>query len=81
MTVPQGKQTVTDDEIVETMAGHDDPAFTTSELAGIFEMTTEGIRRRLKKLAEEEVVNYKKPTARTVIWWVYSDSSEDELRK
>ena len=81
MTVPQGKQTVQDHEIVKTMAGHEDPAFTTSELADMFGMTTEGIRRRLKKLAESGAVKYKKPTARTVIWWVYSDASEDELRK
>ena len=81
MTVPQGKQTVTDDEIIETMRGHEDPAFTTAELAGLFDMTTEGIRGRLNDLARSGDVDYKKPTSRTVIWWVYSDESVDELSK
>ena len=81
MTVPQGKQTVTDDEIIETIASHPDPAFTTSELAEIFDMSTEGVRGRLNKLAEEGKIAKKKPTTRTVIWWVHSDESEDLLSK
>ena len=81
MTVPQGKQTVTDDEIIETMASHQDPAFTTAELASMFNMSAEGIRGRLKDLVESGDVDNKKPTSRTVIWWVYCDSSEDELSK
>ena len=76
MTVPQGKQTVSDDEIVETMASLPDPAFTTGELAKIFDMTVEGIRRRLNSLHDESKVCRKKPTSRTVIWWVQSDESD-----
>jgi hypothetical protein len=70
MDVPQGKMTVTDDEIVETMRSHPDPAFTTQELAGIVGMTPEGVRGRLATLAERGRVHRKKPTERTVIWWV-----------
>lgn len=81
MTVPQGKQTVTDDEIVQTMAEHPDPVFTTAELADIFEMSSEGIRGRLNALEEQGCVCRKKPTARTVMWWVHSDESESELSK
>lgn len=74
--VPQGKQTVSDGEIVAAMSRHPDPAFTTSELAGMFDMTAEGIRRRLESLRERNEVYKKKPTERTVIWWVPADQSE-----
>lgn len=78
MTVAQGKQTVTDDEIVETMAAHPDPAFTTGELGEVFGMSAEGIRGRLKDIDE---VKSKKPTSRTVLWWVCYDESESMLSK
>lgn len=81
MTVPQGKQTVTDDEIIETMSSHPDPAFTTAELAEIFEMHAEGVRGRLNSLYESGEIARKKPTSRTVIWWVYSDESDAPLSK
>lgn len=81
MDVPQGKQTVTDDDIIETMRSHCDPAFTTAELAELFDMTTEGIRRRLEKLRKEEQLYKKKPTKRTVIWWIEEDQSDVVLSK
>lgn len=81
MDVPQGKQTVTDNEIVETMNAHPDPAFTTGELAEMFGMTVEGIRHRLESLHDEGRIYRKKPTPRTVIWWVESDYSEAVLSK
>lgn len=81
MTVPQGKQTVTDAEIVDEMKSRPDPAFTTAELADIFNMTSEGIRGRLNDLRENGDVYRKKPTTRTIIWWVQSDESEDWLSK
>jgi len=76
MDVTQGKRTVTDDEIVRTMREHSDPAFTTGELADIFEMTSEGVRGRLEDLHKEGRVYKKKPTPRTVIWWVEEDYSD-----
>lgn len=72
MNVPQGKQTVSDAEIVDTMEEHPDPAFITKELAEMFGMSTEGVRGRLAKLESEGAVHKKKPTKRTVIWWVQS---------
>ena len=71
----QGKQTVTDEEITEAMRQAHAPAFTTGELAEQLGMTTEGMRRRLKKLHDEGLVNCKKPGSRTVIWWVKGDQS------
>jgi transcription initiation factor IIE alpha subunit len=66
----QGKQTVTDEEITAVMRKSQDPAFTTSELAERLEMSTEGVRRRLNKLREDGRVHRKKPSSRTVIWWI-----------
>jgi hypothetical protein len=36
----------------------------------MFGMTSEGIRGRLESLQEEGRIYKKKPTERTVIWWV-----------
>ena len=77
--VPQGKRTVSDDEIVRRMREHPDPAFTTSELAGMFDMSTEGIRGRLEKLQEDHRVEKKKPASRTVIWWAQEDRRQFEF--
>jgi predicted ArsR family transcriptional regulator len=68
--MPQGEVTVVDEEIINAMRERDGPAFTTAEIASWFDMTTEGIRRRLNELAEEGAVEYKKPTTRTVLWWL-----------
>ena len=71
----QGKQTITDDEIVGEMRSAADPAFTTSELAAVFGLTTEGIRGRLKQLEQGDRIQSKKPSSRTVIWWVEENQS------
>jgi len=71
--VPQGKQTVSDDEIVRRLREHPDPAFTTSEIGDMFEMSTEGIRGRLADLEDRGLLCRKKPTSRTVVWWVPED--------
>lgn len=66
----QGKRTVSDEEIINEMKTGTDPAFTTSELAEKFGMTTEGIRGRLKQLESQNQIQSKKPSSRTVLWWV-----------
>mgnify|MGYP001120388496 FL=1 len=71
----QGKRTITDDEIVNEMRTASDPAFTTSELAEKFGMTTEGIRGRLKQLENQSRIRCKKPSSRSVIWWVETSQS------
>lgn len=72
----QGKRTVSDDEIIEKMNERADPAFTTNELADIFDMSAEGIRNRLKKLHKNGRVYRKKTGARTVLWWTENDQRE-----
>jgi predicted transcriptional regulator len=67
--MPQGRMTVTDDEIVEEMRRRDDPAFITKEIASWFDMGTEGMRNRLKSLADQGRIRAKKPSSRTQIWW------------
>jgi len=67
--MPQGRRTVSDDEIIEHMRTADDPAFTTKEVAAAFDMGTEGMRGRLNQLADEGRIHRKKPSSRTVIWW------------
>ena len=66
----QGQRTVTDEEIMREMRVSRSPAFTTAELAERFDMSTEGIRNRLKKLRDEDQIKSKQPGSRTVIWWV-----------
>lgn len=68
--------TVEDDQIVEAMKEADDPAFITSELAEMFDMTTEGIRRRLETLEDSGRIYKKKPGTRTVIWWAKPDNDQ-----
>lgn len=74
--VPQGKQTVNDSEILEYMRSDSDPAYSTSELADQFGMSTEGMRVRLEDLRTEALIHKKKPTERTVLWWSHEDESE-----
>jgi predicted HTH transcriptional regulator len=81
MDMPQGKQTVSDEEIITIISQHPDPAFTTGELAELFGMSTEGIRGRLSKLQDKGLISKKKPTNRTVIWWSLSDEQTYELSK
>jgi predicted ArsR family transcriptional regulator len=71
--MPQGKETVSDKEIIEFMRSDQDPAYTTSELADHFEMSSEGIRGRLEDLEKRGRIFKKKPSSRTVIWWSDSD--------
>jgi len=74
--VPQGKRTVSDQEIIDKMRESEDPAFTTPELAEMFELSKEGIRNRLQDLYDQGRIRKKKPSKRTVIWWTYDDESE-----
>lgn len=74
--VPQGKRTVSDDEITRKLREHPDPAFTTSEVADMLDMSTEGARGRLGDLFNEDEICRKKPTTRTVVWWVPEDQRE-----
>lgn len=69
LVMPQGKMTVPDDEIVRAMVERGDPAYTTSEIADMVGMTSEGVRNRLSDLESEGRIKSKKPSSRTVLWW------------
>jgi len=77
--MPQGEKTVDDREIVEYMHSHSDPAYTTAELADKFDISTEGMRRRLEELKEADRVLKKKPSSRTVIWWCDQDHGAESF--
>lgn len=73
--MPQGQRTVSDEEILAKMNESADAAFTAAELADSFGMTNEGMRNRLRQLAERGVLESKKPGVRTLIWWPAGDYS------
>lgn len=75
--MPQGEQTVDDREIIEFMQSDPDPVYTTQELASVFKMTENGIRGRLSQLHDGGRIRRKKPSSRTVIWWVDEDHGEE----
>jgi len=67
--MPQGRRTVSDEEIIEYMEQSDDPAFVAVEIAEKFGINKETARQRLNDLAERGEIHRKKPSARTVVWW------------
>jgi len=65
----QGKRTITDDELMTTIATLEGPAFTVRELAAKVDLSEQGVRERLAELESKGAIVSKKPGARTVIWW------------
>lgn len=77
----QGKMTATDDDLINWMREQSDPAYVASEVAEAFDMSTEGVRVRLEALEKEGRLMSKKPSPRTVLWWLpeaYGRSSFSE---
>jgi predicted ArsR family transcriptional regulator len=74
--MPQGQRTVSDEDILLAMNESADAAFTAAELAETFGMTDEGMRHRLRQLAETGAIESKKPGVRTLIWWPAGDYSD-----
>lgn len=67
--MPQGKQTSTDDEIIEVMAKHDDPIHSAKEVGEMIGVTRQCAFNRLQQLKAEGRVCKKKSGARSVVWW------------
>ena len=67
--MPQGKQTVSDDDIIETILQHDDPFVRSDEIAEEFGHTRQWAHERLQQLHDEGDLK-KKGGNRSVIWWV-----------
>jgi predicted ArsR family transcriptional regulator len=74
--MPQGQRTVTDEDILSLMNDSEDAAFTAAELAAELGMSDEGMRHRLRQLAERGKIESKKPSVRTLIWWPAGDYSD-----
>jgi len=74
--MPQGRKTVSDDEIVAHMKQSDDPAFVAQEIGDEFGIVGETARQRLNSIAKDGRIHRKKPSEKTVIWW--SDADHDE---
>jgi predicted transcriptional regulator len=73
--MPQGKQTVTDREIIEAMEESSDPIHSAREIAEIVGVTRQCAFDRLQQLREEGRVDSKKSGARTVVWWPLGQDS------
>jgi predicted ArsR family transcriptional regulator len=67
--MPQGRRTVTDDEIICWMEAVEGPAVIARELAEQMDISAVSARDRLEELTEEGRVHRKKPSSRTVIYW------------
>ena len=68
--MPQGKETVTDQEIVDAIECHDDPVVAAVEIAEMFEHTRQWAHSRLESLHEEGKVKKKGGGRKAVVWWV-----------
>jgi predicted ArsR family transcriptional regulator len=77
----QGKMTVTDDEIIEILRDSGDPAYITSEVAEMLDMSAEGTRNRLQDLHDEGRLCKKKPNRQSTMWWLPSFSSRQSSRR
>jgi len=71
--MPQGKKTVSDDEIVKRMREHKDPFLGAGEVAGMFDHTRQWAHSRLKGLNNQDRVRKKTAGKRSVIWWPEED--------
>jgi len=70
--MPQGKQTVSDEEIVESIKSHDDPFVRADEVGQLHDHTRQWAHNRLQQLHESGQVA-KKSSGRAAIWWVCED--------
>lgn len=68
--MPQGKQTVADEEIVEAIRENDDPVVAAIEVAEEFGLSRQWAHQRLEKLVNADRVQKKNSGSRNVIYWV-----------
>lgn len=67
--MPQGKETVTDEEILNNMSEDEDPFHSSAEVGKMFDHTRQWAHSRLSDLYEEGRIQQKKAGKRSVIWW------------
>ena len=78
MPGPGRKREVTDEEILRAIRLHADPVVTAPEVADIVDMSSQGVNKRLRQLADQELVIRKEVGSRAVIYWL-SDAGRDRL--
>jgi hypothetical protein len=78
--MPQGKETVSDTQIIDAISDHPDPFIASSELASMFDHTRQWAHNRLSELHERGEIEKKEAGERSVIWWV-SQSCERSSSK
>ncbi len=65
----QGKQTVSDEDIISAFKSNEAPFITSIELANEFGMTRQWAHNRLQALHDAGTIKRKKSGPRNVIWW------------
>ena len=68
--MPQGKETVSDEDILAAMRSSDDPVVSATEIGDHFDHTRQWAHQRLEQLYEEGMVEKKEASKRSVVWWV-----------
>jgi len=68
--MPQGKETVSDQQIVTAIEEHTDPFVFASEVAEKFDHTRQWAHNRLQVLYDDGRIKRKSGGQRSVIWWV-----------
>lgn len=67
-------------EILEQFLASTDPAMVPSEIADALDVTTEGARHQMNRLADEGWLEKKKPGKRTVLYWITDKGREHYFR-
>lgn len=68
--MPQGKETVSDQQIITAIEEHDDPVVSSKEVAELFDHTRQWAHRRLNRLSDDGLVEKKESGGQSVVWWV-----------
>ena len=61
---------ITAEDILEIFLSSTDPAFVPAEIAEELDVTLEGARHQMNRLADEGLLKKKKPGERTVMYWI-----------
>jgi predicted transcriptional regulator len=76
MATPGRSKDTSDEEILRAIALHSDKAVTSSEIAEQVDMTSAGVNKRLRDLAESGDIVRKEVGARAVVYWVTDQGRE-----
>lgn len=68
---------ITSDDVLDALQAHDEPVATTTDLASVFDLTTEAVRRHLSTLHDTGRVQRKRTGASAVVWWPTAESDTD----